>query len=110
MYVPCLHRRSIYLYIYQSIYLLVIAMEKCYSMSCRVWSVVKLWFVVVPWGPLWVVRVTYVDYAFEPVGKHCVRPSRPWVYPVVAVVPSITRSHVFCCLCGDMIESSYLRP
>jgi len=31
--VLCLRRRSIYLF--------VIAMEKCYSMSCHVWSVVE---------------------------------------------------------------------
>ena len=100
--VLCLRRRSIYLF--------VIAMEKCYSMSCHVWSVVESWFVVVPCGPSWVVRVSYVDRAFEPVGKRCVCPSRSWVYPAVAVVPSITRSLVFCCLRSAMIESSYLRP
>ena len=100
--VLCLRRRSIYLF--------VIAMEKCYSTSRRVWSVVESWFVVVPCGPSWVVRVSYVDHAFEPVGKRCVRPSRSWVYPAVAVVPSITRSLVFCCLRSVMIESSYLRP
>ena len=99
--VPCLRRRSIYL--------LVIAMEKCYSTSRRVWSVVESWFVVVPCGPSWVVRVSYVDRAFEPVGRRCVRPSRSWVYPAVAVVPSITRSLVFRCLRSAMIESSYLR-
>ena len=99
--VPCLRR--------QTIYLLVIAMEKCYSMSCRVWSVVESWFVVVPCGPSLVVHVSYVDRAFEPVGRRCVRPSRSWVYPAVAVVPSITRSLVFRCLRSAMIESSYLR-
>jgi hypothetical protein len=96
--------------VYLSIYLLMIAMEKCYSTSRRVWSVVESWFVVVPCGPLWVVHVSSVDRAFEPVGKRSVRPSRLWVYPTVAMVPSITRSPVFCCLRGAMIESSYLRP
>ena len=100
--VLCLRRRSIYLF--------VIAMEKCYSTSRRVWSVVESWFVVVPCGPSWVVRVSYVDRAFEPVGKRCVHPSQAWVYPTMAVVLSITRSLVFCCLCSAMIESSYLRP
>jgi hypothetical protein len=83
----CLRRRSIYL--------LVIAMENCYSTSCHVLSVVESWFVVVPCGPLWVVRVSSMDRAFEPVGKRCVRPSWSWVYPAVAMVPSITHSLVF---------------
>jgi hypothetical protein len=47
-------------------------------------------------GPLWVVRVSSMDRAFKPVGKRCVCPSRSWVYSTVAVVPSITRSLMFC--------------
>jgi hypothetical protein len=46
-----------------------------------VWLVVESWFVVVPCGPLWVVRVSSLDRDFEPVGKRCVCPSRSWVYP-----------------------------
>jgi hypothetical protein len=97
MLVSCLRHRSIYLS-------LVIAMDACYStLGCVLW---------LRCGPLMVVCCSSppMDRAFKPVGKHCVRPSWSWVYPTMVVVPSITRFPVFSCLCGAMIEISYLCP